>query len=271
MKIITTVLIGALGIIGSAYAVDSNTYYDGIHLSECTSKYINVYDIDSFNYQDGAWKLVMKNGGGGVTCALTVSSECRSSLVSVMGQAEYTNASVEGVLSNALCACDGDGDCVTGFRCSKQSGYKYGFCTQIANFCTTNSQCDMDMGYLCVNKACTQKCYLDSKPDDTDWKVVTKTSDMYQLNLIEKSTSYTCKQSGSSYAWTATDSFRCAKNAYGNPTSASSGCNICPDYPGPATSPAGTTSITGCYIPNGTQYGDKTGSYTLKGDCHYVQ
>ncbi|MCM1294654.1 MAG: hypothetical protein NC311_03770 [Muribaculaceae bacterium] len=270
MKKTTITLIGTLCCC-NAFAANSNTYYDGGILSRCTSKYILVGGIASFNYQDNAWKLVVKDGWGGNNCSLSVNSNCEADIISAMGQTEYSNGSVNGVLSNASCACETNTDCVTGFKCqSVGAANRYGFCTQIANFCTTDSQCAMGKGYVCVSGKCTQKCYVDNMPDDTGWTVVTKTSDMYKFDLIEQSTSYTCKQSGSSYAWTATNYYRCAKNAYGNPTNASSGCSMCPNYPGPMTSPAGTTSVTGCYIPSGTNYGDITGSYTLKGDCHYV-
>lgn len=268
MKKITVTFALLATTFGTAGAAE---YYDGGVLADCTSKYIDVGAIESFNYEDSAWKLVMGNvkGWGGAQCALTMTTQCRNALISVMGQQNFNDNSIEGVLTQGTpCACDSDSDCVTGFKCNTSAGYKYGFCTQIANFCTNDSQCANDKGYVCSNKACTQKCDISTYPEDTDWETAARdTSDYYNFPMIEKRTSYKCSSSGS---WTGTTTYRCAAHYYGTPTSASSKCTRCPDYPGPGTSDPGSTKIQDCYYPKGTQYHDTPGSYTIvNGDCHH--
>ena len=273
MKKITITLAALMEITGTAYgAWDTSTRIDGVHLSSCTSKYIDVNAIESLNYEDNAWKLVMgrENGWGGSSCTLTMTEECSKALIGIMGREDFDDASIEGTLtSNILCACNSNSDCVTGFKCSSAgSGQKYGFCTQISNFCTTDSQCDNDKGYVCVNKACTQKCTINTKPDDTGWKIAARdTSDYYNFPMIEKSSTYKCSSAG---RWTGTTAYRCAAHYYGAPTSANSKCTRCPSYPGPAEAPAGSTKITDCYYPRGTEYNDSTGAFKIiGGDCHH--
>lgn len=56
--------------------------------------------------------------------------------------------------------------------------------------------------------------------------------------------------------------YRCAAGYYGNGTT----CTVCP---GGGTSPAGTTTVSGCYIPSGRSFSDGTGSGKYTGNCYY--
>ena len=63
-----------------------------------------------------------------------------------------------------------------------------------------------------------------------------------------------------------TTEYRCAAGYYGNTLNGNSGCSACPRG---GTSPAGSKSITSCYLPNGTSGTDSTGSYVYTSDCYY--
>ena len=56
--------------------------------------------------------------------------------------------------------------------------------------------------------------------------------------------------------------YRCAAGYYGNGTT----CTVCP---GGGTSPAGTTAVSGCYIPSGQSFSDGTGSGKYTRNCYY--
>lgn len=266
MKKITTAFAAFILATGACHgAADTSTYYPGGLFTECTSKYINVYGIESLNYRDNYWRLVTKNGWGGGNCALNVTAACQANLINAMGLQEFNDNSIIGVLSNIICSCQSDSDCVSGFKCQKNINEIYGQCLQISNYCTNNNQCDNEKGYICISGKCTQKCYIDTKPENTYWETVKKDS-TYNVPMIEKESIYTCASSG----WSQTTNYRCAEHYYGTPTSATSTCNRCPAYPGPATSAPGSTLQTDCYIPKGTQYGDQTGSFTIvNNDCHH--
>ena len=90
--------------------------------------------------------------------------------------------------------------------------------------------------------------------------------------------------------------YKCASGYYGTATSALAGCTKCPDNatcsggngstfvcnsgtykalgscincPSPGTSPAGSTSVSSCYIPSGTTGSDGSGTYKYTADCYY--
>lgn len=75
--------------------------------------------------------------------------------------------------------------------------------------------------------------------------------------------------------------YRCAPNYYGTakgtglPTASGpkmSGCTACPSSGGVAgKSAAGTTAITGCYIPSGSSFSDSTGGGTYTADCYWTE
>ena len=53
MKKITTAFAAFILATGACHgAADTSTYYPGGLFTECTSKYINVYGIESLNYRD---------------------------------------------------------------------------------------------------------------------------------------------------------------------------------------------------------------------------
>ncbi|MCM1294380.1 MAG: hypothetical protein NC311_02360 [Muribaculaceae bacterium] len=95
--------------------------------------------------------------------------------------------------------------------------------------------------------------------------------------------------------------YKCASGYYGTATSARAGCTVCPSNAtcgggngstfscnagyykngtactkcstatghNSATSAAGVTAITGCYIPSGTTFSDSTGSGKYTSNCYY--
>ena len=143
MKKITTAFAAFILATGACHgAADTSTYYPGGLFTECTSKYINVYGIESLNYRDNYWRLVTKNGWGGGNCALNVTAACQANLINAMGLQEFNDNSIIGVLSNIICSCQSDSDCVSGFKCQKNINEIYGRCLQISNYCTNNNQCD---------------------------------------------------------------------------------------------------------------------------------
>ncbi len=269
------VAFGMVAVTGSAGALNYPDLYvvGGVFAQGCTSSNILVSAaVKNMNYEDSFWRVVAQDGWGGQYCNITLDDTCRNNVANALGGEQvFNDNSIAGVLSQIQCSCESNADCVTGFKCNK-GGSGYGFCEQIANFCTSDSQCDVGKGYVCINKACTQKCFIseDIFLDEGYWTVVA-THPTYKFPMIESMPSYKCVKSGSTYNWQTTYSYRCAEHFYGNPTSASGGCELCPSYPGPATSEPGTKLITGCYMPQGTRYGDSTGSFTfVGGDCHYV-
>ncbi len=69
-----------------------------------------------------------------------------------------------------------------------------------------------------------------------------------------------------------TYTYSCAEGYYGTPNNSLLGCTSCVSATGNAnaTSKAGATAITDCYIPNGTTDTDAGGTYTITGgDCKY--
>lgn len=70
---------------------------------------------------------------------------------------------------------------------------------------------------------------------------------------------------------------RCASGYYGSASintknSTMSGCNLCPTSGGVAgNSAAGSTSITGCYIPSGTSFTDGTGTFSYTSNCYWSE
>ncbi len=66
--------------------------------------------------------------------------------------------------------------------------------------------------------------------------------------------------------------YRCVRGYYGNPTSSNqNACVRCPAINGiyGTTVAADTTSISGCYIPSGTELSDTTGKYEFSQNCYY--
>lgn len=73
--------------------------------------------------------------------------------------------------------------------------------------------------------------------------------------------------------------YRCAQNYYGTPSlGGTSGCTRCPSsqagglgsgVPYGDTATAGTTDITGCYIPENEEICDTTGCFDTPEDCYY--
>lgn len=76
---------------------------------------------------------------------------------------------------------------------------------------------------------------------------------------------------------TKTTEYRCAETYYGTSTDGKTGCTRCPsskdgglgDGDPYGNSDAGTTDITGCYIPAGDEICDATGCFDVIADCYY--
>ncbi len=64
--------------------------------------------------------------------------------------------------------------------------------------------------------------------------------------------------------------YQCAPGYYGTSADGVSGCNPCPLSGGTrGTSPAGTTSIIGCFLPVNTTFSDGTGNGAYTDNCYY--
>ena len=70
---------------------------------------------------------------------------------------------------------------------------------------------------------------------------------------------------------TTTTEYRCAVGYYGSSTNGTSGCTKCPTSGGISgtTAAAGSTSITSCYLPSGSNFSETSGSGTYTGNCYY--
>ncbi len=68
-----------------------------------------------------------------------------------------------------------------------------------------------------------------------------------------------------------THEYRCAAGYYGSSTNGTSGCASCKTDTSnnSATSVAGSTAITSCYIPSGTSMTDDVGTCKFVDDCYY--
>lgn len=70
----------------------------------------------------------------------------------------------------------------------------------------------------------------------------------------------------------ASISYRCATGYYGSSTNGTTGCMSCKDETNNsyATSAAGSTAKTSCYIPASISLSDDMGAYTFTNNCYYT-
>jgi len=116
----------------------------------------------------------------------------------------------------------------------------------------------------CTNKISYNACEKSCAPctnclSDTTWS---SAGIGYEKRTLATCNCGTCKK---------TTSYRCAANYYGSSTNGTSGCTSCASGTGnsAARSPAGTPSITDCYLPGGTTVSDDSGEYKFSDKCNY--
>ncbi len=109
----------------------------------------------------------------------------------------------------------------------------------------------------------TCECTCSNCTSDTSWSAG---STGYQ-----KQTTRWCECYAGTPTCNTSTEYRCAVGYYGSSTNGSSGCARCPASSGTygTTASAGTTSVSGCYIPAGSSFSDSTGSGTYTRDCAY--
>lgn len=138
--------------------------------------------------------------------------------------------------------------CCSGNTCT--SAYVVGCKT-----CTTN----LDCAGITVSE-CPDEC------PNTTWTAVSSSG-----NVIANSPKYETRCVG--LITNRKCEYRCASGSYGNPTSSTSGCSICPSVRNllrsDSTSEAGATDITDCYAPHEVDYDDSTGTFHFTEDCYY--
>ena len=129
-----------------------------------------------------------------------------------------------------------------------------------------------DALYVCAKGAESKTCrYARPWTDqffNNDWETIGENRAMLIDGEESKSIGdYTC-------IITPIIEYGCAAGYYTTAAtpSATMTCTRCPSSGGIyGTSEIGNTSITGCYIPNGTSYNDGTGDVTLSSDCYYTK
>lgn len=166
-------------------------------------------------------------------------------------------------------------------NCASYSDYCYGSETSSSkkvyscNICSSGYK--IQSGSVSVSgcsntitaNTCVQDCTGCTDCSTTSW---TASSIGYQERTYATCNCNTC---------TKTTQYRCAAGYYGNPTTGTSGCTLCPSsgiYSNSglttlisATSAAGSTTKTSCYIPSGTTFYDATGSGEYDGNSYYCE
>ncbi len=173
----------------------------------------------------------------------------------------YADAASLGTCSNNGLVCMMYNDCPIGGYCIIAGGGDGGNIT-----CTNSSQC-YD-GYYCkITSGSVGKCtpYPDCSSgctncDTTAW---TASGTGYQKQTVATCNTTFCE-------CTKTTQYRCAAGYYGSSTNGTSGCKRCPSSDGVSGSAnAGSTVITSCYLPTGTNFSNATGNGTYTSNCYY--
>lgn len=132
--------------------------------------------------------------------------------------------------------------------------------------CRDSTHCKA--GYYCkitggTKGVCTIIPDCDGTCDDcvsTAWSAY---STGYQKRTAAKCNTSTCVCSKNT-------EYRCAAGYYGTTTNGKSGCTQCPPSNGiSATSDAGATLVTQCYLPSGATGTDATGTFIYTTNCYY--
>lgn len=155
--------------------------------------------------------------------------------------------------------------------CISHGSYKY---YKSSMSCYSVRDCNAcDSGYTRISRAlygCSNVSYYDCDcvcnncTSDATWSAAG--------TGYEKKTSRSCNCDSGQAICKESTSYRCAVGYYGSSSNGTSGCDRCPPSGGVygTTDSAGTTSITGCYLPDGTKGSDGTGSWEISGGkCYY--
>ncbi len=131
--------------------------------------------------------------------------------------------------------------CASGYTRTKTSATMMGCGTSDYYYCKSNCT-------GCTN--CTS---------DTTWS---SAGTGYEKKVTRTCSCNTCK---------ATTAYRCTAGYYGSSINGTSGCTSCKiaTSNSNATSAAGSTAITSCYIPSGTSMTDDVGTCKFVDDCYY--
>lgn len=165
-------------------------------------------------------------------------------------EAEGTNC------SNSAISCWGNSSDKTGvISCTGcKSGYSLLAVSQ-------NLTCDGNIISAEYN-TCVETCSSSNCKSDSTWTTI-RTG--YQ-RLVKRScaSNTNCQE---------TPSYRCASGYYGTSSNGSTGCTLCPSFNGiKALSAAGAnSSITKCYVPDGTVGTDVTGTFKYTYACYYTK
>lgn len=159
----------------------------------------------------------------------------------------------------------GGEECVLDFWCteSELGGYSCMPKKQYGMDCTPDSTNECASGLICYTDENDQSlCLYDCATED-HWQKVPG-SDIYEYKYCAPCNHYgDCE-------WK--NIYRCAADYYGIVIGQDKGCTKCPSSGGiEGRSDAGTTSITGCYIPSGTTGSDASGTFTYTSKCYYSE
>ena len=163
-------------------------------------------------------------------------------------------------LNNPSYHCRSDSDCPNGDRCMAIGSGGSG------SSCTNSNQCQD--GYYCkITSGSSGICTpypdcSDGCPDceSTAWSAY---STGYQKRTVATCNTTMCTCSKKT-------EYRCATGYYGTTTNGKSGCTQCPPSNGiSATSDAGATLVTQCYLPSGATGTDATGTFIYTTNCYY--
>lgn len=167
------------------------------------------------------------------------------------------------------CTCTNGCTDVTWTTSGMATGYEYSI--QCGSTCDTSRKYRCAADYYGTTTNGTTGCqHKDNCISDTVYKSFGSTGYERKITRGYNSTSRTCVDRVVSY--------RCAPNYYGTSTNGTSGCTQCPGSEAGGlgagetngTSNAGTTSITGCYMPKDVEICDGTGCFDLMSDCYWT-
>ena len=201
---------------------------------------------------NSAYGLSTTVGGGNVgdigTIARCTSVTCPSNLLNI----PYL------IYTTGHCLTSGEKVCVS----NGKTTYQYNKCKQCEVPYLVSSVIVPECGgTFLADAAC--KCVCLNCTSDTSY---TDAGTGYQ-----KKVKRSCDCSSGTATCVATTVYQCAVGYYGSSTNGTSGCTRCPASGGVygTTASAGSSSITSCYIPSGSNLSDSTGSGTYTGDCYY--
>lgn len=166
-----------------------------------------------------------------------------------------------GIIGALFATCDANGDLA----------FEYPLCSTLMDAspglteeCTTGGVTyDANCYTNGIDQCCTNYQGLVSIENEYGIVTVTGEYSMVGTRVGTCKISCSCEPLAAQYA--------CAKNKFGNPTSATDAgaCQPCPGD-GQTRLMYGAKSITECYLPAGNIYTDTSGTYTHTEDCYYV-